>query len=188
MDFAKIIDGARTKMKVVSRKRISTGFLKVDKIVVDVDGKPLSREVLQKDDVVAVLAITEEGRVLLCAQPRVGSNQLGAIEIPAGLIDEGETPEEAAERELLEETGYKAEKLVRLRDFYGDPACCNSDTTLFLATGAKKVADQHLDGDEMLIYFDVSWEEFVQLVEDETIRDANTTIACYKAMRLLGCA
>lgn len=186
MDFANIIEKARTEMNVVSTDRISTGFLKVDRIMVETMQGPLVREVLQKKDVVAVLAITDECRVLLCAQPRAGSNQMGSIEIPAGLIDEGETAEEAAKRELLEETGYEAKELIRLRAFYGDPACCNSKTTLFLATGIKKVAEQHLDVDEFLVYFDVSWDEFVKMVNDEVICDANTSMAYYSALKHIG--
>ena len=111
-----IIESARNReeMEVLSSDRISTGFLKVDRVTVKTDQGPLVREVLQKKNVVAVLAMTEDERVLLCAQPRAGSNQRTSIEIPAGLIDGGETPEEAAKRELLEETGYEATEMIRL--------------------------------------------------------------------------
>lgn len=184
MDFATMINNARTELTLEGEpKRLSNGFLKVDSVRVDTGEKILPREVLRKKDVVAVLAITEDKRVLLCSQPRAGSNQLGSIEIPAGLIDDGETAEEAALRELREETGHEAKELVRLRAFYGDPACCDSKTTLFLATDVKKVGEPRLDPDEVLVWVDVSMEEFAELVENETICDANSSMAYYASLK-----
>ena len=184
MDFAKmIIDNARTELTLEGEpKRLFKSFLKVDSLRVNTGDKIVYREVLRKKNVVAVLAITKDERVLLCSQPRAGSNQLGSIEIPAGLVDDGEIDVEAALRELMEETGHKAEKVIRLRSFFGDPACCDSKTTLFLATGAEKVAEPRLDADEVLVWFDVSKQEFAEMVKNETICDANTSMAYFSSL------
>ena len=132
-----------------------------------------------------MLAVTEDGNVLVCAQPRAGSNQRYSLECPAGLVDPGETTEEAALRELREETGYEPKTLIRLREMHGDPACCTSLTTLFLATGCKRVGEQKLDSDEVLERFEVSWDEFAELVEGEVIYDANTSLAYFASLRYM---
>lgn len=178
----KLINGGT--MEITARERISTGFLKMDKLTIKMpDGNEMVREVMQKKDVVAVLAITDDKRVILCKQPRAGANELESIEIPAGLIDEGETPEAAAKRELLEETGYETAYLKKLGYFFSDPACCNSKTYLFFTDKVKKVAEQHLDESEFLEYFDVSLKEMKELVERCIIHDANSTIAYYRAQK-----
>ena len=184
MDFAKmIIDNARTELTLEGEpKRLFKSFLKVDSLRVNTGDKIVYREVLRKKNVAAVLAITQDERVLLCSQPRAGSNQLGSIEIPAGLVDDGEIDVEAALRELMEETGHKAENVIRLRSFFGDPACCDSKTTLFLATGAEKVAEPRLDADEVLVWFDVSKQEFAEMVKNETICDANSSMAYFSSL------
>lgn len=172
------------KMIITARERISTGFLKMDKLTIQLpDGNTMVREVMQKKNVVAVLAITDEKRVILCKQPRAGANELESIEVPAGLIDEGETPEIAAKRELLEETGYEAKSIKYLGSFFGDPACCNSETHLFFTDDIEKVADQNLDDSEYLEYFDVSLEEMKEMVESGVIHDANSPLAYYKSLK-----
>ena len=127
MDFANmIIDNARTELTLEGEpKRLFNGFLKVDSVRVDTGEKILYREVLRKKNVVAVLAITKDERVLLCSQPRAGSNQLGSIEIPAGLVDDGEIDVEAALRELMEE------RIPQKRRYFEDNALLVSSYEFF---------------------------------------------------------
>ena len=173
------------KLKVVSRERLSNGFLKVEALrILLPNGKEIVREVLRKPDAVAVLAITEEGEIYLTKQPRAGVNNLESIEIPAGLIDAGESPEVAAERELLEETGCElTQKLISLGKFVSDPACSTSVTHLFLALRVRKVGEQNLDEDEYLECFKARIGVAYQMLDDGVMMDANSIIALERAKK-----
>lgn len=89
-------------------------------------------------------------RFLMVRQYRHGSNSV-TIEFPAGTVDKGESPKEAAVRELLEETGCKPEgEIIELGTISPNPAFMNNRVTIFLAKGIRHVADQSLDANEQL--------------------------------------
>ena len=95
--------------------------------------------------VVAILAVTDERELILVEQLRipVGCN---VIELPAGLVNDRpgypeESMMEAAHRELVEETGYQAEKLVPMMNMPANPALCREMISVFRAIGLKKVSD-----------------------------------------------
>ncbi len=96
-------------------------------------GRRTTREVVEHDDCVAVVAIDAENNVLLVRQFRhaVGKELL---EIPAGGIEGDETPEQAVQREMQEETGYLPNKVTRLGGFYSAPGYCTEYLYLYLAT------------------------------------------------------
>ncbi|MDF1569017.1 MAG: NUDIX hydrolase [Spirochaetaceae bacterium] len=96
---------------------------------------------------------------LVVKQYRHGTERVG-VEFPAGVIDPGESPETAAGRELLEETGYKASELIRIGAVSPNPAFMTNITFTYLAKGLEKVAEQSLDEHEIL---DVHIEEFESL-------------------------
>lgn len=73
-----------------------------------------------------------------------------SLEFPGGVVDQGESPEEGARRELLEETGCQAGNLVHLGSFSPNPALFSNRFHVFLATDLKKVGEQKLDADEFL--------------------------------------
>lgn len=174
-------------LNIIDTERISTGFLKVDRVKIALpNNAEISREVIQKPNVVAVLAITKTGEVFLTKQPRAGRGILDAIEIPAGLIDEGELPETAAERELSEETGcILTRPLIYLKDFIGDPACCTSISHIFLALDVEQVHELHLDGDEYLECFTKPVAEVYSIYENGEIKDGNSTVALERARKYL---
>ncbi len=93
---------------------------------------PGIREVVVRPGAVAVVAENSRGEVVLIRQYRwaVGKH---LIEIPAGLIDDGESPEEAARRELAEETGYRARQWSLLSSFYTSPGYSTEQLFLFHA-------------------------------------------------------
>jgi 8-oxo-dGTP pyrophosphatase MutT (NUDIX family) len=103
------------------------------------DGTRADREVIEHPGAVAVVALDEADRVLLIRQYR---HPAGALlwEIPAGLRDiAGEPLRDAAERELLEETGHRAAHWRVLADFFTSPGCSTERVRVFLARGVTEV-------------------------------------------------
>lgn len=103
--------------------------------------------VLEYPDWVNVIAITEDGMFVLERQYRHGLGKT-CYEIPAGVIEKGETPLEAAKRELQEETGYGEGEWETLMTVSGNCSTTSNLTHCFLAKGVKKISGQHLDATE----------------------------------------
>lgn len=152
------------------------GFLRVDKVdVVLPNGKPAAREVIRHPGAVALVALSDEGKVLLVRQYRAALERV-TLEIPAGKLELGEDPQLAAVRELEEETGYTAERL----DYLMPVACAAgySDEVihLYMATGLHK-GEAHPDEDEFVAAEWVDLETLVDSVLDGRIEDSKTVIA-----------
>ena len=96
-----------------------------------------------------VVAVTPEDEIVLVWQYRFGSEAL-SLEIPGGVIDTGEAPEDAARRELREETGYEATSLEPLLVVEPNPAIQNNRCHTFLARGARPTAATRFDSMEEL--------------------------------------
>ena len=96
--------------------------------------------VIESGDWINVIPLTGNGHVVMVRQYRHGSRDV-TLEIPGGLVDPGDTPERAAERELLEETGYGASKLVKIGEANPNPAIFNNRCHTFLARHVKKVCE-----------------------------------------------
>lgn len=91
-----------------------------------------------------VIAVTEDGRVVTVRQFRFGSAEV-TLEIPGGVVDPGETPLHAAQRELREESGYVAERWTALGSIHPNPAFQRNRMHAFLAEGARHAGAQALD-------------------------------------------
>jgi 8-oxo-dGTP pyrophosphatase MutT (NUDIX family) len=99
------------------------------------------------NDWINIIPLTTDHQVVMVRQYRHGSREV-TLEIPAGFIDPGDTPEEAAARELLEETGYKAEEYMRIGVLSPNPAFFNNRCYTFIARNIEKVCDPMLDQTE----------------------------------------
>lgn len=121
------------------------GPLGVDRHEVEAGGDPYTAFTLDLADWVAVAAITAGGQVLLVRQHRHGVDDV-TLEVAGGIIDPGESPEQAALRELREETGYVADAVEPLGWVHPNPAIQGNRCWMFLARGARRAGEP--DGDE----------------------------------------
>lgn len=114
-----------------------------------VTGKVLERLVLESVDWVNVLALDTRGRSVMIRQFRFGVGYT-TLEIPGGMVDPGETPLDAARRELLEETGYSGGTWEYLGNVEPNPAIHDNLCHHYLATDVAATHDQDLSGGEAI--------------------------------------
>ena len=115
-----------------------------------------------------VFALTDDDRVMLVRQYKHGIGQV-VVELPAGMIDPGETPQRCAARELREETGYEAASLRLVHTFLENPTNSNGLFYLFLARGARRVAELDLDDTEEIEVLTASVDEVRAMALDGRI-------------------
>ena len=127
--------------------------------------------VLEYPDWINILAITEDGKFVFERQYRHGLGKT-CYEIPAGVIEKGETPLEAAKRELQEETGYGEGEWSPLMTISGNPSTTSNLTHCFLARGVKKISGQHLDATEDITVCLLDESQVKDLLESDQIRQA----------------
>ncbi|MES2273677.1 MAG: NUDIX hydrolase [Chlamydiota bacterium] len=134
------------KPKVQSTKILYSGFFEIKQdLLQKPDGQTLAyTSLVLSTDASAILAQDEQGLWILNREYRhpTGKYVLGC---PGGRLDEGEDPIEGAKRELLEETGYWAEKIELIGTSYPSPSFCNQKIYYFFAKNAVKKAEQGLD-------------------------------------------
>lgn len=118
-----------------------------------------------------VVALTPDDQVLFVWQYRFGADAL-SLEIPGGIIDEGESPEAAAARELLEETGYEADRVEPLLVLEPNPAVQANRCFTFLAQRVRLAGVPHLDPMEELETALVPADEIGELLDSGQITHA----------------
>ena len=119
--------------------------------------------VLEHPNWVNILPLTNDGRIILVRQWRQGTRSV-ELETPGGMVDPGEAPTDCAGRELLEETGYQAERLTILGEVKPNPAYQDNQLHYVLADGCHKVAEPSLDHAEDLEVVLVPIKEIPQLI------------------------
>ncbi|WP_254207668.1 NUDIX domain-containing protein [Paenibacillus sp. AK121] len=164
--------------KTVSTQPIFEG--KVITVQVDTvelpDGSTGKREIVKHPGAVAVLAL-HQGKMLVVDQYRQAMGRC-EVEIPAGKLEQGEDPMEAAGRELREETGYTAKSLKLLHSFYTSPGFADEIIHLYVAEDLER-GKMEPDEDEFLELFEVTLEEAHTLIREGRISDAKTILAVY---------
>lgn len=156
--------------------------LRVDQALLP-NGKVAGREVVEHPGGVAVLPLTDEGEVLLVRQFRYPYGEI-LTEIPAGKREPGEDPMTTGVRELAEETGAVADRVVSLGVLYPTPGYCNEVIHLYLATGLH-FAETDPDEDEFLSIEKMPLEALVDEVLAGNVPDAKTQVAVLKAWHYL---
>lgn len=124
--------------------------------------------VIERPNLIHVIAITKEGLFVLEKQYRYAIHQ-ECYEICAGMIEEGETPLEAAQRELLEETGYSGGTWKELGKMSIDPSNMTDISYSFVAFGVEKVTEQRLDETEVIDVQLFTKDEVLKLMLEEKI-------------------
>ena len=143
------------------------------------NGKPATREVIRHVGAVAIVPMTEDGKVVIERQFRYPLNRV-ITEIPAGKLDsKSEDRLSAAKRELEEETGFLADEWIELGDYIPAAAYCDEVITMYLAKGLL-MGTRNLDEDEFLNIETVSLEELVEDVMQGKIADGKTQAAILK--------
>lgn len=124
--------------------------------------------VIERPNLVHVIAITSDNQYILEKQYRYAINR-ECYEICAGLIEQGETPLEAAKRELLEETGYAGGNWIPYGEYAIDPSNMTDISYAFIAKGVCKIRKQNLDPTELISVETVSSNELFNLLQSGKI-------------------
>lgn len=173
-------------MKILSsRELLRTSIFHVThEIALDPEGFEIQRAIVHHEGSAVVMPVDDRRRVLLVKQYRLPADRY-MWELPAGKVDEGETPLQAARRELAEETGYRARKMQKLGEFYASPGFLQEKMTIYLArelTAGKATPME----DERI---EVRWHtgrELDKLIETGKIIDAKTMIGFFHWQRYFG--
>ncbi len=150
---------------------------KVVKLRIDYlkDGGKKIREVVEHPGAVAVLPILSGDRVLLVRQYRYPIDEW-ILEVPAGTLKNGESPEKCALRELEEETGYRAGILKKMLTIYPCPGYSTESIHIFVAYQLEKTV-QRLEEDEELTVVEMSVDEAIRELLNNDVADSKTLLA-----------
>ena len=156
---------------------------KIEKVMYKMpDGKESDFYIKKEGPAVGILALTKDNQVILVQQFRPGPNQI-INEIPGGLVERDETPIQAAERELLEETGYKG--TPHLVTTALDCAYSTMNRYCVVVTECEKIAEQKLDENEHAEAIFMSLLEFRKLLKSGKNTDIEVGYICLDYLGLL---
>lgn len=144
------------------------------------DGSVAIFEKLKRPDTVNIIPITPDGKIILAKQEQPNTEPF--IGLLGGRIDTGESPEEAAKRELLEEGGFVAGTLelwYAVQPYSKIDWACYT----FIARNCVKTHDQNLDPGEKIETFSVSFDEFMDIVADSRFRDTEIALKILRMQR-----
>jgi ADP-ribose pyrophosphatase len=174
----------------ISSRRIYTGrvvSLDVDKVRFP-NGTEGELEMIRHSGASAVVPLLEmpdgQTKVILIRQYRYAAEGY-VYEVPAGRLDQGESPEACAHRELKEETGYSAARMTRLTTIFTTPGFTDERIHLFLATGLTP-GESRLESDEILNTYPIAPSEALEMIHSGAISDGKTISALLFAARFSG--
>ena len=141
------------------------------------NGKQVEWDFVKHKGASGIVAVDEEGRIYLVRQYRNSINRM-SLELPAGGINVGEDPKNAALRELEEETGYKAGRIEHLIDITTAVGFTNEVLYLYVATDLVKT-EQNLDEDEFVTIEKYELNELISMILRGEIQDAKTVAGVF---------
>ena len=143
------------------------------------NGNDAQYSIIRHPGSTGIVPIADDGTVVMTRQYRHAVGQY-LLEIPAGTIENDESPLDCAIRELEEETGYTAREFTEIAQVYIVPAYSDERIYVYLARGLKP-ATQHLDADEVLEVVKYPFDEVLRLIGDNVIVDALTVLSIHQA-------
>lgn len=174
----------KLEYKEISRKQGYNGKrVQVDEIEYLNGNKIIYREHVKAGEAVVILPVTKDNKVIMVQEPRTPIDQV-ILALPAGMIEPGEDPKDAAIRELEEETGYLASNVEFMREYYPSVGYSNEKLKLYLATDFTKT-QQHLDPEEDINVVEVPFDELVEMLDKNEIITASATIALMHYLRYI---
>jgi ADP-ribose pyrophosphatase len=167
-DLEKLGEKKKTSKRVFDGKLLQVYY---DEVTLP-DGNESSREWIKHPGASAVVPVFEDGSIMLLRQFRYPPRKI-FLEVPAGKLDPGESPESTAKRELLEESGLHCRNLQRTGSFY--PAIGYADEIIYsFVAWNLDIQNSELDEDEFLLNYRVSFSDALKMISDGTIQDAKT--------------
>jgi ADP-ribose pyrophosphatase len=172
--------------RVISTRIIHDGrIVKLrEDTAVQADGRTVLREIVEHAEVAAIVPMDSDGKIILVRQYRLPARE-ALLEIPAGGANEGESIEDAAQRELREEIGCRAGQLEPLCGFFVSPGYCTEVIHVFLGTN---LVEDRIDGDpdEVIALERLPLPEAVQLIDTGEIKDSKSVIGLLLAAKKFG--
>lgn len=169
--------------KIVKSETLYEGKIVTLKLVtVEMPNKKYAkRELIEHPGAVIVIPVFEDDTVMLVHNYRNAVDRM-MLELPAGLVEYGESPIDTAHRELMEETGYTAEEMTFLFDAFPTPGTSNEKMQFFLAKGLKKTSDaldEEVHGVER-----IPLKELLQRLDECQLMDGKTIMGCLYLHRM----
>ena len=154
-------------------------YLKLHRATVQLpNGATSYREYLKHPGAVMIIPLFENGDVLLERQYRYPMRKV-FIEFPAGKKDAGEAPLETAKRELLEETGYRAERYTHVTDIHNALAYCDEVIHFYLAEGLIQAGEQQVDDNEFVQVLRVPLSQLMTWIKNGWVSDVKTQLGAF---------
>ena len=149
------------------------------------NGMTMEAVVIESEDWVNVVALTPEKKIVLVEQFRFGTGKV-SLEVPAGVVDPGESPIETARRELLEETGYRSDNWEPLGRVESNPAFMNNECHFWLATDAIRTGRQSLDEGEDIAVVELTRDELDSAIKRGEMRNSLSLLALARVFDMRG--
>ncbi|HET8864214.1 MAG TPA: NUDIX hydrolase [Gracilimonas sp.] len=143
------------------------------------EDKEAEFSIVEAPDWMNVIPLTSENEIVLVEQYRYGIEQ-PTLELPGGMVDPGETHDETAKRELLEETGYAGDTWHYLGNVSSNPAFLTNYTHLHVVENCKKIKEQELDGHERINVHLMPLDDFLEMVKEGTVHHSLVVAAVAK--------
>ncbi len=128
-----------------------------------------------------VLAITKDQQAVLVRQYRHGAEKV-LLELPGGVVEDGENPSDGIRRELLEETGYTSSNIIEVGRIYPNPAMQTNQLFCYLAFDAEKVGTQNLDSGEDIEVQLMPLDELIQMAGSQEFSHALNIAVLFRAL------
>ena len=167
-----------------SEKIYEGGIINLRRDKVTVQGGTSYREIIEHNGGAVIAALTEDKKLVMVRQYRKPADKV-MLEVPAGKIDPGEMPLEAAVRELKEETGYTASKVEFLTEFYPSVGYSEERLYLYLCTGLTP-GETCFDENEAIETEEIDLDRLFKMDMSGELDDAKTIIAILMVKALVG--